>query len=434
MDMRIRSWPRPGAIPPTLLTIRRVGVALTAVLLLFLLVVAILLTNVPRAPVTPTSVSSIAEMDAFFERLVASENPPGLSAAVVQGDDVVYQRSFGFADTPAGERATADTVYKWWSLTKLLTALAVLQLEEQGRLDRSDDVREHLPFFAPTYSGEPAGPVRVEHLLNHSAGLRNLRAEVLQWTHAEGTDGRQASELLAESFGQYSTLRARPGQRGYYSNYGYLVLGELIAARSGRRYEDYVVERILRPLGMDRTGFEITGTMREHLAAGFHPLLDFQTFLIPGIGHLDPYIREFDDPRMWFEPFFLDANAYGGAIGSVADATKLLRAFLHEGRLDGRRVLSPAPVRAMLEDGWVPAGRSNVATPSHRRAGMQHGLGWWVFPSPAGHMYQHTGAGPGFATIFRLYPAEGLGIAVLANATSLDREGIADRLYELFRL
>ena len=408
--------------------------ALTAVLLLFLVVVAILLTNVPRPPVTPTSVSSIAEMDAFFERLVASENPRGLSAAVVQGDDVVYQRSFGFADTPAGKRATSDTVYKWWSLTKLLTALAVLQLEELGRLDRSDDVREHLPFFAPTYAREPAVSVRVEHLLNHSSGLQNLRAEVLQWTHAEGTDGRQASELLAESFAQYSTLRARPGQRGYYSNYGYLVLGELIAATSGRRYEDYVVERILRPLGMDRTGFEITGAMRDHLAAGFHPLLDFQTFLIPGMGHLDPYIREFDDPRMWFEPFYLDANAYGGAIGSVADATKLLRAFLHEGRLDGRRVLSPAPVRAMLEDGWVSAGRSNVATPSHRRAGMQHGMGWWVFPSPAGHMYQHTGAGPGFATIFRLYPAEGLGIAVLANATSLDREGIADRLYELFRL
>jgi CubicO group peptidase (beta-lactamase class C family) len=64
---------------------------------------------------------------------------------------------------------------------------------------------------------------------------------------------------------------------------------------------------------------------------------------------------------------------------------------------------------------------------------MRHGLGWWVFPSPAGDMYQHTGAGPGFATIFRLYPKDSLGIAVLANGTSLDREGIADRLYDVFR-
>ena len=87
----------------------------------------------------------------------------------------------------------------------------------------------------------------------------------------------------------------------------------------------------------------------------------------------------------------------------------------------------------MLQGGRVRAGPSSVAPPYYRRAGMEHGLGFWVFPSQEGERYEHTGAGLGFATLFRLYPEDRLAIALLANGTSLDREGIADRLFELFR-
>ena len=77
--------------------------------------------------------------------------------------------------------------------------------------------------------------------------------------------------------------------------------------------------------------------------------------------------------------------------------------------------------------------RGYIGAPYYRRRGMEHGLGFWVFREGEGEQYEHTGAGLGFATIFRLYPDEHLAIALLANGTSLDREGIADRLYELFR-
>ena len=93
----------------------------------------------------------------------------------------------------------------------------------------------------------------------------------------------------------------------------------------------------------------------------------------------------------------------------------------------------PETVRKFLEDGWIPAGFSSVAPYARRRAGMQHGYGWWVFPTPDGAMYEHTGTGPGHAAIARLYPEQEMGIVVLANATALDRQEIADRLYEAFR-
>ena len=122
-------------------------------------------------------------------------------------------------------------------------------------------------------------------------------------------------------------------------------------------------------------------------------------------------------------------------MGSAADAGRLLRALLGEGSLKGHAILRQETTHLMLRQHRVRAGSSTVAPVNYRRAGMEHGLGFWVFPSTEGEgeRYEHTGAGLGFATLFRLYPDEGLGIALLANGTSLDREGIADRLHELFR-
>ena len=420
--------------PPRLLqTVRRIGILLTSVLLVFLLISVTLLALAPRRLETPARISSTDELTAFLERLVATENPPGLSVAVVKDDELVYQRAFGFADGPASIEATPKTIYRWWSLTKILTAMAIFQLHERGQLDIEDEVRQYLPFFQTTFRGDEAPRVRLRHLLNHSSGLSNLRLEVLRWMHPEDGTGNNANELLAENFERFSRLRARPGRRGHYSNFGYLVLGAVVEKVSGRSYEDYVVENILNPLGMELTGFTIGEAMRPHIAAGCHPLINFQTIFLPAIRNVDAYIQEIENGRIWLAPFYLDANAYGGAMGPVTDATRLLRALLNEGTLEGRSVLTPETTRMMLQGGRVRAGPSSVAPPYYRRAGMEHGLGFWVFPSQEGERYEHTGAGLGFATLFRLYPEDRIAIALLANGTSLDREGIADRLFELFR-
>ena len=420
--------------PPRLLqTVRRIGIALTSVLLVFLLISVTLLALAPRRLETPAHISSTDELTAFLERLVATENPPGLSVAVVKDDELVYQRAFGFANGPESIEATPKSIYRWWSLTKILTAIAIFQLHERGQLDIEDEVRQYLPFVQTTFRGDEAPTMRLRHLLNHSSGLPNLRLEVLRWMHPEDAEGRGANELIAENFERFSRLRGSPGRRGRYSNFGYLLLGAVVEEVSGQSYEDYVVENILNPLGMNLTGFTIGEAMRPHIAAGCHPLVNFQTIFLPAIRDVDAYVQEFENGRIWLAPFYLDANAYGGAMGPVTDATRLLRALLNEGTLEGRSILAPETARMMLQEGRVRAGSSSVAPPYYRRAGMEHGLGFWVFPSQDGERYEHTGAGLGFATLFRIYPEDRLAIALLANGTSLDREGIADRLFELFR-
>ncbi|MDX1390078.1 MAG: serine hydrolase domain-containing protein, partial [Acidobacteriota bacterium] len=262
----------------------------------------------------------------------------------------------------------------------------------------------------------------------HSAGLGNLRLEVIRWTYPEHASGRDADELLAQNFPRFARLRATPGGRGRYSNFGYLLLGSVVERVSGKAYEDYVRDNILEPLGMELTGFTISDGMRERLASGCHPIVDFQTLFLPALDDVDAYVREVDEGRIWLAPFYLHANAYGGAMGPVTDASRLLQALME----DGGGILEPRTVQTMLYEHRVRAGPSTVAPPYYRRAGMQHALGLWVFPSDDGERLEHTGAGLGFASLVRMYPRDRLTVALLANGTSLDREGIADRVYEIF--
>src|SRR6185436_10871493 len=105
----------------------------------------------PHVPAVPKQVASVTELETYLDQLVASGNPPGLSVIVVKDGDVVYSNAFGFADQPHQIKATPDTVYHWWSMTKIPTAIAVLQLQEQGKLNLDDEVTKHLSWFEVNY-------------------------------------------------------------------------------------------------------------------------------------------------------------------------------------------------------------------------------------------------------------------------------------------
>src|SRR4051794_38819570 len=105
----------------------------------------------PNPPQPPAHVASVADLDAYLGALTTFGTPPGLSLVVIKDGWVVYQRGFGLADGPKHIAATPETVYGWWSMTKLLTASAIFQLQEQGKLNIDDPVTKYLPFFAVTY-------------------------------------------------------------------------------------------------------------------------------------------------------------------------------------------------------------------------------------------------------------------------------------------
>ena len=406
--------------------IRRFGKVALWLFGLILAAVGVLFAIAPHPPATPKQVKDIAQMEAYLEKLVAAGSPPGLSIAVVKDGHLVYNQAFGMADTPKGKAATVNTVYHWWSMTKIPTAIAILQLHERGQLQLDDAVVEYLPWFSVQYPAPSSQQITLRHLLNHSSGLPDTVPAMIGWVHYDD-ETRSQSELVKRHLSSFDKVQFEPGSKAIYSNLNYMLLGAVIEAVSGRSYEQYISEEILKPLQMDQSGFIYTAAMAEDEAAGTLPVVHFYTPLLPFFLDTTQLIREQLSGVFWMQRLYIDVTPSTGLIGPASDMARLMLAYLNGGELDGVRILSRQSIEQMTRDDHVLGEGPNMAS----YAGGHHGLGWYVIPEESQLRLQHDGAGPGFATTMRLYPEKGLGIVILANGTDLDRDGIAARLAEL---
>jgi CubicO group peptidase (beta-lactamase class C family) len=140
----------------------------------------------PKVPTPPKTVASVAELEAHIEKMVDFGTPPGMSLVVVKNGQIIYSKGFGWADHPRHIAAMPQTVYHWWSCTKIATAIAVLQLEEQGKLRLNDSVTKFLPFFKVQYPSAASRVITIQHLLNHSSGLPDAGFRIMSWIHHDG--------------------------------------------------------------------------------------------------------------------------------------------------------------------------------------------------------------------------------------------------------
>jgi len=365
----------------------------------------------PHAPVTPKQVANVAELETHLNQLVASGNPPGLSAVVVKEGEVVYNNAFGFADKPRNIKATTDTVYHWWSMTKIPTAIAIMQLQEQGKLNLDDEATKYLPWFEVKYPSKESPTITIRNLLQHTSGLPDTVPAIISWVHYDDMT-RDQTNVLKKHLPEFNTLKFEPDTKAVYSNLNYMVLGAIIEAVSGQTYESYVTENILQPLGMSQTSFVYTPEMAENEAIGTLPVVHFYTPLLPTLLDTKAIIRERDGKMLWMNRVYIDATPSTGLIGPTPDVAKLLIAYLNRGSLNGELILLPESVSTLTD-----------TAPINGRV-----LGWSVSESNGGRYLEHMGGGPGFATTMRIYPDSGIGIAILANGTDLDRAGLADLL------
>jgi CubicO group peptidase (beta-lactamase class C family) len=333
---------------------------------------------------------------------------PGLALIVVRRGIAEEACAAGLTDLASGAPTTPDSAHLWFSMTKIVTATAAMQLVDRQVIGLDDPVRDLLPEFPEPRAGWPV--VRVRHLLSHSSGLVNPIP--VRWVHAAGAPGRESHEFALALLDRHHRLRFRAGSRAAYSNLGYIALGEVVAAASGRPYEAHVRSQILEPLAMNRTGFSYEG-MGDDVATGyqprFHPMTPLFRLILPR-GIMGPTSGRF----VAFNRFCVDGAAYGGLIGSARDAARFMAAHLNAGELDGHRLLSPNSVEAM-----------QVIQARGRR--LDVGFGWFRRGAKRRSVdyVEHLGGGGGFWTMMRIYPQRGLGIVTMGNATSYDHERIA---------
>jgi CubicO group peptidase (beta-lactamase class C family) len=348
-----------------------------------------------------------AQAEERLRSIVASRAAPALAAAFVIDGRTSLLSATGTRDLASGAGVTAETVFPWFSVTKLVTATAVMQLAERGLLDLDRPVRTYLPTFA--FESPHGGEVTVRHLLSHTAGLAN--PVPITWIHLASEPGPDLDEMVDRLLAEHGRLEARPGSRYAYSNVGYLVLGQVIERVSGERYPDYVRRHVLDVLGCTSSGFDppagadvATGYTRSWSTMGV-----LGRFVIDG-RFLAGSFGGFGALR----PFLVDGAPYGGLVGTVPDLARFVAAHLGGGALEGRRILSEASTAAMR-------------TPQRdlRGGALPTGLGWRLGEIDGEPFAYHFGGGAGFKSEVRLYPGLGAGLAVVANETSFDTERVS---------
>jgi len=288
-----------------------------------------------------------SELDRVLRAAVLSGAVPGVVAAATDRRDLVYLGAFGSAALDQRRALRTDSVFRIASMTKLVTAIAVLQLVEQGRVDLDAPFKRFYPEFRQPpvlrafdsvtreYDAEPAGrDITVRELLTHTAGYGTwfLNAELRALMGAE-------PEYYNPPF-----LMHAPGTRFQYG-ISSDVLGQLVRPLSGLTLADFFAHRILGPLGMHETAFTLPVdadrlvNVHAHTAAGFVPL---PNEIVP------------EAPR-----------GGSGLYGTAEDYLALLRMLLNGGQADGRQILSADSVREIVRNqiGALPAVRQTTAAP-----------------------------------------------------------------------
>lgn len=333
---------------------------------------------------------------------------PGAVLSVAKHGAIIYEAAFGHRDVAAQLPATTDTLFGAGSITKSITALAIMLLAEEGRLSIQDPVLRWLPSFRlPAHTEQ----VTIHHLLTHSTGLpdtglwwRPLHRAMSQDPNfdrlgfplnlSEQGPIESCDELLSAIANQEFDLLGAPGQVWSYCNEGYYMLGEIIRRASGRSYDEFIQARILGPLGLTQSVLREADLARfPRVTELYHPGAD-GVFLAPG----------------WWDVG--EMMGCGGLKTTLRDLTRYLEIYRTGGFVDGQRFVSESVIRQMTT-GYVSAWGP-----------FTYGYGLYIQSDYHGHtMIEHTGAEKGVSAIFRVLPALGLTVVALANLSETHAVG-----------
>lgn len=332
----------------------------------------------------PEVAGAIAAIDAYVEGVQMYDKVPGVSVGIVHDQDLLWQSGYGHSNLETQRPADADTLYSICSISKLFTAIGIMQLRDAGQLALHDAVGSHLDWFNIEQTHEDGGPATIESLLTHSSGLPR-ESDFPYWngpdfpfpTRAQIIDGLSAQETLypAQTYFQYSNLALS-------------LAGEIIQERSGQEYSQYINDEILKPLGLTNTRTYYPEDLRgEQMAIGYKG--------IQRAGTRDPV-----------PPFFTRGiTAAAGFTSSVNDLAKFASwqfGLLTNGSDD---VLNANTLREMQRVHWVDPDWETT-----------WGIGFNVRKVDDMTVVGHSGGCPGYITQFIMVPRQKFAAIALTNS------------------
>ncbi|GAB3996201.1 serine hydrolase domain-containing protein [Spirosoma daeguense] len=336
-------------------------------------------------------------VEKLYKEAAEKRHFPGLAFGIVVDGKLVYSGGFGFTNVAKQTPANTKSLFRIASMTKSITSMAILKLRDEGKLRLDDPAEQYIPELkSHKYLTADAPRITVRNLMTHSAGfpednpcgdrqLADSDADLLKLIK----DGLSNSNV--------------PGFAYEYSNLGFAMLGRIITVVSGKPYQQYITETILKPLGMNDTQWEYSKIPAEKLALGYR----------------------WQDEKWLEEPLLHDGSwgAMGGLITSIEDFSKYVA--LHEAAWPPRNDADLGPVkRSSVREMQQPWTFSGLFTQAKNGAGQicpitsgyGYGLGW--SKNCAGQIgVGHSGGLPGFGSQWRILPDYGIGVVAYANLT-----------------
>jgi serine beta-lactamase-like protein LACTB len=330
-----------------------------------------------------------AEIEKAVSSFMSANSVPGIGVAVVLEGEPAWSAGFGMSDLEDSAPATSSTLFRLGSISKPITAVAVLQLWERGKLDLDAPVQKYCPAFP-----QKEWPITPRELLGHLGGIRHYNPD------GKGDipeDSARHFSSMEESLQIFAAdpLAAKPGTKFNYSTYGYTLLGCVLEGAASQKYVDYVRENIFKPAGMAQTQADDFFSIIPHRTRWYHK---DKSGIVHNAGVLD---SSYKIPG-------------GGLISSADDMARFEAAILAD------KLLQRATRDLMWTSLKTTDGKSTA-----------YGLGWGLDEKLGVHVVGHTGGQQGTDTAMFLVPDQRAGVVVLANMDNVGTNRLADEILKI---
>ncbi|OXS68514.1 serine hydrolase [Lysinibacillus sp. KCTC 33748] len=360
---------------------------------------SIIVTIVAFYSLTPTIVNADANektqmIDQFIQEQKVISKIPGISLVIVEKGKTVYEKGFGYADVQSKTPVTSNTLFELGSTSKAFTGHAILKLEKEGLLKRSDDVRKYIPWLELEYNGEPR-TITINQLLYHTSGIATNTITNIPKSNEENALELTVKNLLDQP------LNRQPGSSFEYATVNYDVLGLVIEKVSKQPFDMYIKQHILEPINMKDSFVGLHQVESNEMASGYK------------IG----LMRE----QEYTPPIYRGNIPAGYIISNTNDIANWLKLQLGNSQIN-------AIENKIIQESHIP---DQSVEPFD--TDTYYASGWGVRGKEDKKQYIfHAGENPTFSSYFIMQPDEQIGVAVLSNMNSSYTTAIGQGVMDLW--
>lgn len=340
----------------------------------------------------PTDKEIQKKIDEFIIGMMKDRGTPGITLGIIKDDQVFYSRGYGYRNIHEELPMTPDTLYGIGSSSKSFIALAMMILVEEGKIDLEAPVSDYIDFQL----GLENHPIKVKHILSHASGVQDLTFGILPFMWAEHNYKRvlpmsNPDDYLTVLNTVKSFVKFKPDEQFMYNNDLYEVAGLVIQSQIKGTYEDFVADRIMNPLGMERSTYSKTQFFDDRLK-------DIMT----GYG-MDPQTNKITERKF---PFGKTLNACGAILASANEMLKYLQMYLNKGTYKGKKLISQESIEKM----WTPRIKC-----SYGLKDPEYCMGWIREAFLGTTLMHHGGNIAASSNAMQLLPEKKIGVSLGQN-------------------